>query len=141
MAAKVAPALAAGCTVVLKPSEIAPFSAYLLAEILDEAGLPPGVFNLINGNGSGVGAPLAAHVDVDLISFTGSTTAGALVSKAAADSVKRVALELGGKSANIILDDADLASAVSHGVMTMMLNTGQSCNAPSRMLVPASKLL
>ncbi|QBZ91247.1 aldehyde dehydrogenase family protein [Pseudomonas viciae] len=141
VAAKVAPALAAGCTVVLKPSEIAPFSAYLLAEILDEAGLPPGVFNLINGNGSGVGAPLAAHVDVDLISFTGSTTAGALVSKAAADSVKRVALELGGKSANIILDDADLASAVSHGVMTMMLNTGQSCNAPSRMLVPTSKLL
>ncbi|WP_394374927.1 aldehyde dehydrogenase family protein [Stutzerimonas frequens] len=140
IAAKVAPALAAGCTMVLKPSEIAPFSAYLLARIFDEVGVPPGVFNLVNGDGPGVGAPLAAHPEVDLVSFTGSTRAGTLVSTAAAPTVKRVALELGGKSANIILDDADLETAVKHGVRTMMLNTGQSCNAPSRMLVPLSKL-
>jgi len=140
IAAKVAPALAAGCTMVLKPSEIAPFSAYLLAKIFDEVGVPPGVFNLINGDGPGVGAPLAAHPDVDLVSFTGSTRAGTLVSIAAAPTVKRVALELGGKSANIILDDADLETAVKHGVSTMMLNTGQSCNAPSRMLVPLSRI-
>ena len=140
VSAKVAPALAAGCTMVLKPSEIAPFAACLLAEILEDAGIPPGVFNLVNGDGPGVGAPLSAHAEVDLVSFTGSTRAGTLVSKAAANTVKRVALELGGKSANIILDDADLEAAVAHGVGTMMLNTGQSCNAPSRMLLPASML-
>ncbi|RLQ22379.1 aldehyde dehydrogenase family protein [Seongchinamella sediminis] len=140
IACKVAPALAAGCTMVLKPSEVAPFSAYLMAEIIDEAGVPPGVFNLVNGDGPGVGSPLTAHPDIDFVSFTGSTRAGTMISKAAADTVKGVALELGGKSANIILDDADLEQAVTHGVSTMMLNSGQSCNAPSRMLVPASRL-
>jgi len=140
IACKVAPVLAAGCTMVLKPSEIAPFSAYVFAEILHEAGVPAGVFNLVNGDGPSVGAALSAHPDVDVVSFTGSTRAGALVSKAASDTIKRVALELGGKSANILLDDANFEEAVAHGVMTMMANSGQSCNAPSRMLVPESRL-
>ncbi len=139
IACKVAPALAVGCTMVLKPSEVAPINAYLFAEVLHEAGVPAGVFNLINGDGVDVGAPLSAHPDVDMVSFTGSTRAGILVSKAAADTVKRVALELGGKSANIVLDDADLNKAVSSGIYTMMSNSGQSCNAPSRMLVPAAR--
>ncbi|MBB6123395.1 aldehyde dehydrogenase family protein [Sphingobium subterraneum] len=136
IACKVAPALAAGCTVVLKPSELAPLNAILLTEILDEAGVPPGVFNLVNGDGPGVGEALASHPDVDLVSFTGSTRAGILVSKAAAATIKRVTLELGGKSPNIILDDADLNRAVSKGIFEMMNNSGQSCNAPSRMFVP-----
>ena len=133
---KVAPALAAGCTMVLKPSEIAPFDAHILAEILHEAGVPKGVFNLVDGDGPTVGAAIAAHPDVDMVSFTGSTRAGILVDKAAADTVKKVALELGGKSPNIILEGADLEQAVGHGVLVMMNNTGQSCNAPSRMIVP-----
>ncbi|WP_374244603.1 aldehyde dehydrogenase family protein [Zoogloea sp.] len=140
MACKIAPALAAGCTMVLKPSELAPLSAVVLAEILDDAGLPPGVFNLVQGDGAGVGAPLAAHPDVDMVSFTGSTRAGKQVMKTAADTVKKVALELGGKSANILLDDADFPRAVKQGVLTLMLNSGQNCNAPSRLLVPADRL-
>jgi len=136
IAVKVAPALAAGCTMVLKPSEIAPVDATILAEVLHAAGVPPGVFNLVHGDGPGVGAPLSAHPGVDMMSFTGSTRAGILVSKAAADTVKRVALELGGKSPNIILEDAPLEKAVKKGVRDVMLNTGQSCNAPTRMLVP-----
>ena len=140
MTCKIAPALATGCTMVLKPSELAPLSAHVLAEILHEAGVPPGVFNLVDGDGPGVGAALSSHPEVDMVSFTGSTRAGILVQKAAAETIKRVSLELGGKSANIITEDADLAAAVKHGVMSMMTNTGQSCNAPSRMLVPASKL-
>ncbi|MFC0376138.1 aldehyde dehydrogenase family protein, partial [Sphingobium indicum] len=139
VAAKVVPALAAGCTMVLKPSELAPLSAHILAEIFEEAGVPPGVFNLIHGKGDPVGAALAAHPGIDMISFTGSTRAGVLVAQAAAPTVKRVAQELGGKSANIILDDADFEVAVSSGVAAMMLNSGQSCNAPSRMLVPAAR--
>lgn len=137
---KVAPALAAGCAIVLKPSEVAPISAYVLTEAIDAAGFPPGVFNMINGTGPQVGAAISAHPDIDMISFTGSTRAGVEVAKAAAPSVKRVAQELGGKSANIILDDADLEKAVRHGVGACMVNTGQSCNAPTRMLAPASKL-
>ena len=137
IACKLAPALAAGCTMVLKPSEMAPLSALVIAEILHEAGVPKGVFNLVNGDGPTVGAALAGHPGIDMISFTGSTRAGILVDKAAADTVKKVALELGGKSPNILLDDADFRKAVTHGVATMMLNTGQSCNAPSRMLVPS----
>ena len=137
IACKVAPALAAGCTMVLKPSEMAPLSAQVIAEIMHEAGVPKGVFNLVNGDGPTVGAALAAHPGIDMISFTGSTRAGILVDKAAADTVKKVALELGGKSPNILLDDADFRKAVGHGVASMMLNTGQSCNAPSRMLVPS----
>ncbi|WP_153161324.1 aldehyde dehydrogenase family protein [Zoogloea sp. 1C4] len=140
MACKIAPALAAGCTMVLKPSELAPLSAVVLAEILDDAGVPPGVFNLVQGDGEGVGAPLTAHPDVDMVSFTGSTRAGKLVMKTAADTVKKVALELGGKSANILLDDADFPRAVKQGVLTLMLNSGQNCNAPSRLLVPESRL-
>ncbi len=139
IACKVAPALAVGCTMVLKPSEVAPINAYLFAEVLAEAGVPAGVFNLINGDGPAVGAPLSSHPDVDMMSFTGSTRAGILVSKAAADTVKRVALELGGKSANIVLDDADFNKAVAGSVYGMMSNSGQSCNAPSRMLVPAKR--
>jgi aldehyde dehydrogenase (NAD+) len=134
---KVAPALATGCTVVLKPSELAPLSAHILAEILAEAGVPPGVFNLVDGDGSVVGDAIARHPEIDMISFTGSTRAGVSVAKAAADTVKRVSQELGGKSANIILDDADVAKAVSGGVTWMMGNSGQSCNAPTRMLIPA----
>jgi aldehyde dehydrogenase (NAD+) len=137
---KVAPALAVGCTMVLKPSEIAPLSAYLYAEIMDEAGIPPGVFNLVNGDGPTVGEALSRHPDVDMMSFTGSTRAGSLVAQNAAPTVKRVTQELGGKSPNIILDDADLEAAVTRGVMHMYNNTGQSCNAPSRMLVPRSLL-
>ncbi|HYD87355.1 MAG TPA: aldehyde dehydrogenase family protein [Vitreimonas sp.] len=140
IAAKVGPALAAGCTMVLKPSELAPLNAVLFAEILDEAGVPPGVFNLVNGDGPGVGAALSAHPDVDMMSFTGSTRAGTSVMQAcAANGVKKVALELGGKSPNIILEDADLQKAVARGMMHMANNTGQSCNAPSRMLAPRSK--
>jgi aldehyde dehydrogenase (NAD+) len=137
IACKVAPALAAGCTVVLKPSEIAPLSAHVFAEILEEAGVPKGVFNMIDGDGPTVGEAISRHPDIDMVSFTGSTRAGVLVAKAAADTVKRVSQELGGKSANIILEDADLNAAIKQGVISMMSNTGQSCNAPSRMLVPA----
>ena len=133
---KVAPALAAGCTVVLKPSEVAPLSAHVFAEILAEAGVPKGVFNLVDGDGPTVGEAISRHPDIDMVSFTGSTRAGVQVAKAAADTVKRVSQELGGKSANIILEDADLNAAVKTGVLSMMSNTGQSCNAPSRMLVP-----
>lgn len=133
---KVAPALAVGCTLVLKPSERAPLSARIFAEIVHAAGVPKGVFNLVNGDGLGVGAALSRHADIDMISFTGSTRAGVKVAKAAADTVKRVSQELGGKSANILLDDADLPSAVRHGVLGCMRNSGQSCNAPTRLLVP-----
>ena len=135
IACKVAPAIATGCTMVLKPSEIAPIDAMILAEVMHEAGVPAGVFNLVNGDGPGVGQAMSSHPDVDMMSFTGSTRAGVLVSQAAAPTVKRVALELGGKSPNIILPDADLEAAVKGGVIGMMNNTGQSCNAPSRMLV------
>ncbi len=140
IACKVAPAIAAGCTMVLKPSEVAPVSAYIFAEIMHEAGVPAGVFNLVNGDGAVVGSALTEHPDIDMISFTGSTRAGKLVSKAAADTVKRVALELGGKSANIILDDADFEQAVKRSVRAMMTNSGQSCNAHTRMLIPQSRL-
>jgi len=140
IACKVAPALAAGCTMVLKPSELAPLSAYLFAQILDEAGVPPGVFNLVNGDGPTVGAAIAAHPEVDMVSFTGSTRGGVAVATAAAPTVKRVTQELGGKSANIILEDADLAKSVKDGVQTCFRNTGQSCNAPTRMLIPRSKM-
>ena len=136
IACKVAPALAAGCTVVLKPSEIAPLCAHVFAEILEEAGVPKGVFNLVDGEGPEVGEALAQHPDVDMISFTGSTRAGVQVARAAAATIKRVSQELGGKSANVILDDADLVSAVKNGVVSMLVNSGQSCNAPSRMLIP-----
>jgi aldehyde dehydrogenase (NAD+) len=138
IACKVAPALAAGCTLVLKPSELAPLSATLFAEVVDAAGLPPGVFNLIHGDGAGVGQALAVHPDVDLVSLTGSTRAGVAVAKAAADTVKRVHLELGGKSPNLILDAASLEPGVAWGVRDCFSNTGQSCNAPSRLLVPAA---
>jgi aldehyde dehydrogenase (NAD+) len=136
---KVAPALAAGCTMVLKPSEIAPLDAIIFTEILHEAGLPAGVFNLVNGDGPSVGSPLSSHPGVDMVSFTGSTRAGVLVAKAAADTVKRVTQELGGKSANIILADADFNTAVAGGVQGCFMNSGQSCNAPTRMLVPADR--
>jgi len=139
IACKVAPALAAGCTMVLKPSEIAPVNATIFAEVLHAAGVPAGVFNLVHGDGPGVGAAMSSHPGIDMMSFTGSTRAGILVAKAAADSVKRVAQELGGKSANIILESAPLEQAVLSGVRTMFSNSGQSCNAPSRMLVPASR--
>ena len=139
IACKVAPALAAGCTMVLKPTEIAPLNAILFAQILHDAGVPKGVFNLVNGDGPTVGAAIAAHPGVDMVSFTGSTRAGTQVAKAAADSVKRVAQELGGKSPNIILDDADLQRAVEGGVRSCFTNSGQSCNAPTRMLVPRSR--
>ncbi len=140
IACKVAPALAAGCTMVLKPSEMAPLSAYLFAQILDEAGVAAGVFNLVNGDGPTVGAAIASHPDVDMVSFTGSTRAGVAVAVAAAPSVKRVAQELGGKSANILLDDADFAKAVKQGTQECFRNSGQSCNAPTRMLVPRSRM-
>ncbi|HCB38806.1 MAG TPA: aldehyde dehydrogenase family protein [Gammaproteobacteria bacterium] len=140
IACKVAPALATGCTLVVKPSEVAPFDAMILAEIVHDAGLPPGVFNLVNGDGPGVGTALTQHPDVDMVSFTGSTRAGIAIAKNAADTVKRVAQELGGKSANIILDDADFESAVAAGVKSCFINSGQSCNAPTRMLVPVSRL-
>jgi aldehyde dehydrogenase (NAD+) len=135
IACKVFPALAAGCTMVLKPSEIAPLDAIVFAQILHEAGVPAGVFNLVNGDGPTVGQALASHPQVDLMSFTGSTRGGVAVAIAAAPSVKRVTQELGGKSANILLDDADLEAAVSGGVRSCFLNSGQSCNAPTRMLV------
>src|SRR6202167_1380627 len=138
--AKVAPALAAGCTVVLKPSEIAPLSAILFAEILHEAGTPPGIFNLVNGDGPTVGRAISSHPDAAMVSFTGSTRAGIAVALAAAPTVKRVTQELGGKSAHIILDDADLDGAVKEGVQACFRNTGQSCNAPTRMLVPRSNM-
>ena len=140
IACKVVPALATGCTMVLKPSEIAPFSGYLWAEVMHAAGVPAGVFNLVNGDGPTVGVALSSHPDVDMVSFTGSTRAGIEVAKNAAPTVKRVAQELGGKSPNIVLDDADLDAAVTRGVVGMMNNSGQSCNAPSRMLVPAAKM-
>ena len=140
IAVKVYPALATGCTVVLKPSEVAPFSAYIFAEILDAAGVPPGVFNLVNGDGTGVGVALASHPDIDMVSFTGSTRAGVEVAKLAAPTVKRVTQELGGKSPNIVLDDSGFAESVSAGVANMMPNSGQSCNAPTRMLVPNSRM-
>ncbi len=140
IACKVGPALAAGCTMVLKPSEVAPFNALLLAEILDAAGVPAGVFNLVNGDGVGVGSVLSAHPDVDMVSFTGSTRAGIEVARGAAPTVKRVSQELGGKSANIILDDADFAAAITRDMTSMCMNSGQSCNAPTRMLVPAARM-
>jgi aldehyde dehydrogenase (NAD+) len=139
IACKVAPALAAGCTIVLKPTEVAPMNAILFAEILHEAGVPPGVFNLVNGDGPTVGAAIAAHPGIDMVSFTGSTRAGVQVAINAAPTVKRVTQELGGKSANIILDDADFQSAVAGGVSGCFTNSGQSCNAPTRMLVPAGR--
>ena len=134
---KVIPALAVGCTIVLKPSEIAPLSGLLFAEMMDEAGFPAGVFNLVNGDGMGVGSQLSTHPDVDMISFTGSTRAGIAISKAAADSLKRVSLELGGKGANIVFADAS-EKAVRNGVLHCMNNSGQSCNAPTRMMVERS---
>ena len=135
---KVAPALATGCTMVLKPSEIAPISGHLFSEMVHQAGFPAGVYNMVNGDGPDVGAVISSHPDIDMVSFTGSTRAGILVAKAAAETVKRVTQELGGKSPNIIFEDADLEVAVRSGVTNMMGNTGQSCNAPSRMLVQAS---
>ena len=140
IAAKVAPALATGCTMVLKPSEVAPFSGQIFAEILQAAGVPAGVFNLVHGDGPGVGAPLSSHPQVDMVSFTGSTRAGIEVARNAAPTVKRVHQELGGKSPNIVLDDAVFADGVARGVAHMMNNSGQSCNAPSRMLVPAPRM-
>ena len=140
IACKVIPALATGCTMVLKPSEEAPFSAIIWAEIMHAAGVPAGVFNLVNGTGAEVGAAISSHPGVDMVSFTGSTRAGIEVAKAAAPTVKRVAQELGGKSPNIILEDADMASAVGGGVKHVMQNSGQSCNAPTRMLVPTAKM-
>jgi len=139
IACKVAPALAAGCTMVLKPSEIAPLDAIIFAQIMDEAGVPHGVFNLVNGNGPDVGQALASHPDVDMMSFTGSTRAGILVAQAAADTVKRVQQELGGKSANILFPDVDFNQAVTKGVAGCYLNSGQSCNAPTRMFVPVDR--
>jgi aldehyde dehydrogenase (NAD+) len=135
-AAKVALAIAAGCTVVLKPSELAPLSAFILAEIIDSARLPRGVFNLVSGDGQTVGEAISGHAEIDMVSFTGSTQAGKRVSEVASKTVKRVALELGGKSANVILDDADLATAVKAGVQHCYLNSGQTCSAQTRMLVP-----
>jgi len=136
---KVAPALAAGCTMVLKPTEIAPLNAMLFAEVMHEAGVPPGVFNLVNGDGLTVGEAMSSHPGIDMMSFTGSTRAGIAVAKGSADTVKRVAQELGGKSANIILDDADFESAITGGARHCFNNSGQSCNAPTRMLVPESR--
>ena len=140
IAAKVAPALAAGCTVVVKPSEVAPLNAFVLAEIFDELGAPAGVFNLVTGVGPVVGEAIAGHRDVDMVSFTGSTRAGKRVSEVAAATVKRVALELGGKSANVLLDDADLARAVPDGVAKCFANSGQTCSALTRMLVPRDRM-
>jgi aldehyde dehydrogenase (NAD+) len=138
--AKVAPALAAGCTVVLKPSELSPLSALLFAQLVHDAGLPPGVFNLVNGSGPDVGAAIAAHPDIDMISITGSNRAGTLVAQAAAVTVKRVTQELGGKSPNVMLPDADFAKAVPLGVLSAFRNVGQSCSAPTRMIVPRARL-
>jgi len=138
--AKVAPALAAGCTMVLKPSELAPLNALIFAEILEEAGVPAGVFNLVNGDGPGVGVSLSSHPGVDMVSFTGSTRAGIEVAKNAAPTVKRVAQELGGKAANILLDDADFASVIPRDLGSVCVNSGQSCNAGTRFLVPAARM-
>ncbi len=138
LAAKVGPALIAGCTMILKPSEIAPLSAQLFAEFIDEAGFPAGVFNMVHGTGAAIGNALTSHDEVDMVSFTGSTRAGVMIAKSAADTVKRVSQELGGKSANIVFADADLEAAVKRGVLHCFENTGQSCNAPTRMLVEAS---
>jgi aldehyde dehydrogenase (NAD+) len=140
IACKVAPALAAGCTMVLKPSELAPLSAYIFTQILHDAGLPPGVFNMVNGDGPTVGGAISSHPDIAMVSFTGSTRAGVAVATAAAPTVKRVTQELGGKSAYIILDDVDLAEVVNDAVQACMRNSGQSCNAPTRMLVPRSRM-
>lgn len=140
IACKVAPALAAGCTMVLKPSEFAPLSAYLFAQILHEAGVPPGVFNMVTGDGPTVGAVISSHPDIAMVSFTGSTRAGIAVATAAAPSVKRVTQELGGKAAYIVLDDADIAAAVKDCVQSAFRNSGQSCNAPTRMLVPRTRM-
>src|SRR5947208_498196 len=140
IAAKVAPALAAGCTVVLKPSEVAPLNAFVLAEIIEEVGLPAGVFNLVTGVGPVVGEAIASHPDVDMVSFTGSTRAGRRVSELAAQTVKKVAVELGGKSPNVILEDADLEKAIPSGIQECYLNSGQTCSALTRMLVPRTKL-
>ena len=136
---KVAPAIAAGCTMVLKPSEISPLNAIIFSEAMDAAGVPAGVYNMVQGEGAVVGAAMSAHPDIDMMSFTGSTRAGILVAQAAAVTVKRVAQELGGKSANILLPDVDFAAAVTRGVIGMMGNSGQSCNAPTRMFVPANR--
>ena len=140
VAAKVAPALTAGCTVVLKPSEVTPLTAFVLAEVFDAVGLPAGVFNLVCGTGPVVGAAIAGHPGIDMVSFTGSTASGRAVSEAAAANVTQVALELGGKSANIILEDADLMQAVPNGVAKCFLNSGQTCSALTRMVVPRSRL-
>jgi acyl-CoA reductase-like NAD-dependent aldehyde dehydrogenase len=140
LGAKAAPAIAAGCSIVAKPSEITPLSAYVLAEVVDEVGLPPGVFNLVPGYGDEVGKAIAGHPDIDMVSFTGSTRAGRLVTEESAGNVKRVSLELGGKSANVILDDADLKQAVGYNVSNVCLNSGQVCSAHTRMLVPRAKL-
>jgi aldehyde dehydrogenase (NAD+) len=140
IAAKVGPALAVGCTMVLKPSEVAPFSGQIFAEIMHAAGVPAGVFNMVHGDGPGVGVALSSHPDVDMISFTGSTRAGIEVARNAAPTVKRVAQELGGKSPNILLDDDQFAGSVARSVATMMTNSGQSCNAPTRMLVPGKRM-
>lgn len=141
LCAKVAPALTAGCSVVAKPSEVTPLTSFVLAEIIDSLDLPAGVFNLVTGLGPVVGEAIAAHEGVDMVSFTGSTRAGRKVSEVASQTVKRVALELGGKSANVILDDADLKAAVGHGVANCFLNSGQTCSAHTRMLVPREKLV
>ncbi len=140
IACKVFPALATGCTMVLKPSEVAPYSAQIFTEVIDAAGVPAGVYNLVYGDGPGVGVALATHPDIDMVSFTGSTRAGIEVARNAAQTVKRVTQELGGKSPNIVLDDADFAKSVVAGTSVMMVNSGQSCNAPSRMLVPNSRM-
>ncbi|MFC4294670.1 aldehyde dehydrogenase family protein [Novosphingobium tardum] len=140
IACKVAPAIATGCTMVLKPSEVAPFSGQIFAEIMEAAGVPKGVFNLVQGDGPGVGAALSAHPDVDMVSFTGSTRAGIEVAKNAAPTVKRVHQELGGKSPSIVLDDEQFGQSVSGGVRVVMTNSGQSCNAPTRMLVPMARM-
>ncbi|MEJ2087502.1 MAG: aldehyde dehydrogenase family protein, partial [Gammaproteobacteria bacterium] len=140
IAAKVGPAIAAGCTMVLKPSEIAPLNAILFAEVMHEAGTPPGVFNLVNGDGPTVGVAMSSHPDIDMMSFTGSTRAGISVAQEAATTVKRVAQELGGKSPNLILDDATFAEVIARDTFGVCMNTGQSCNAPTRMLVPASRM-
>jgi aldehyde dehydrogenase (NAD+) len=140
IAVKVYPALATGCTMVLKPSEVAPYSAQIFTEIIDAAGVPAGVYNMVFGDGPGVGAAISSHPDVDMVSFTGSTRAGVEVARNAAPTVKRVSQELGGKSPNIVLDDEDFAKSVAAGASVMMMNSGQSCNAPSRMLVPNSRM-
>ena len=139
IACKVAPALATGCTMILKPSEISPLSAQLFSQMVHDAGYPVGVYNMVHGDGMGVGSAISAHKDIDMVSFTGSTRAGIAIAKSAADTVKRVAQELGGKSPNILLDDANIEKAVKRGVLGCMSNTGQSCNAPTRMLVAASQ--